>query len=456
MEFKIERITNGPKHHMFGFHDLVQTNAKGDLALALEIDDISHPPLPGEACKSGVVDLKTHEFIPIHDTHTWNYPQGARQQWLGDSDLYVCNDRESDGRLVARLVDARDRKIVETLPFPAHCINANIQKAVYIDYDRLHSVGAYGYVTDRQLGYIRIPDLPKDDGIWVGDLQSKHEDCLLASIYEIASCGEKHIRRTGFPHYVTHPMLNPSGTRIAFLHRYRVPDGGETTRLMTIGMDGAGLRCLAKGFLSHFTWIDDQTIFIWGAHQPSLFAMREASYLRIPGVLSMSLFAKSIFRLLRSAHTTTNAMTQSKAFLQISDSESVAINKIAIGVITEDGHPMARPGQLSTLVCDTYPDKNGDRQLFLYDLGNNARNDISVFRRIFAEPDRASFDYRTAQSGTDLRIAKEFDLKHYLFARSGFHCDLHPRWSYDGKSVLFDSIHEGTRQLYRVDIGDAI
>lgn len=139
---------------MFGFHDLVQTNAKGDLALALEIDDISHPPLPGGTCKSGVVDLKTHEFISIHDTQTWNYPQGARQQWLGDSDLYVCNDRESDGRLVSRFVDARNRKIVKTLPFPVHCINANIQKAVYIDYDRLHSVGAYGYVTDRQLGYI--------------------------------------------------------------------------------------------------------------------------------------------------------------------------------------------------------------------------------------------------------------------------------------------------------------
>ena len=76
---EVIRITNGPKHHLFGFHDLVQSNAKGDLALALEVDDISHPPLPGETCWSGVVPTDGGEFIPIHTTHTWNYPQGARQ-----------------------------------------------------------------------------------------------------------------------------------------------------------------------------------------------------------------------------------------------------------------------------------------------------------------------------------------------------------------------------------------
>jgi hypothetical protein len=32
-------------------------------------------------------------------------------------------------------------------------------------------------------------------------------------------------------------------------------------------------------------------------------------------------------------------------------------------------------------------------------------------------------------------------------------CDLHPRWSRDGRRVCFDSAHEGTRQMYLLGAG---
>lgn len=457
MNFEVKRITNGPKHHLFGFHDLVQTNAKGDLALALEVDDISHPPLPGETCRAGVVPAEGGDFIPIHETHTWNYPQGARQQWIGDSDLFTCNDRDETGSVFAWIVDARDGKTVEKLPFPLHCLNAERQLAFWHDFDRLHMVGGYGYVPfkGQPLPKSLANDLPSDDGIWIGDLKTGERN-LLVSICDVAACGELRPVRTGYPHYVTHAMLNPSGTRLAFLHQYRVPDGGDIARILTIGIDGSGLRCLGKGVLSHYTWLDDETIFTWGADQRGICRFRESALLRVPGILLCAVMAKKLLRLVRSVRrNSVQSMTAGNksalSFLFLKDRADGRIERTAEGVLTADGHPMGRPGHERIVVNDTYPNKDGDRRLMFYDADSCRRIDVGLFRMIPDKPDVTKFDWKACMYGVDGRIRKKFARDLYLFTRSGFHCDLHPRWSHDGNVAYFDSIHEGSRQIYAVD-----
>jgi Tol biopolymer transport system component len=75
------------------------------------------------------------------------------------------------------------------------------------------------------------------------------------------------------------------------------------------------------------------------------------------------------------------------------------------------------------VITDTYPDRNDKkRTLMLYHPGENRRVDIG---RFLAPP------------------PYEGDIR----------CDLHPRWSRDGRQVCFDSVHQGTRQMYVADVG---
>lgn len=450
-----KRATN-THHHMFGFHDIVQSNARGDLLLTLELDSINRPPLPNEQARAGVVvdfNSDAGQFVRVHDTCAFNYPQGARMQWVGDSDLFLCNDRVGNS-WGARLSDARQQKVIETFNFPVHCLNGLTYDAFYPDYARLYRVGGYGYIgiSDRYA----TEDVPKGTGIFKGNIKSGSSE-LLVSLHDVAAAGNPGIIRTGYPHYITHLVLNPSGSRIAFLHRFRVPDGGESTRLMTVGADGSQIRCLAKGFLSHFDWMDDESIFIWGSHQGYGRTLREQTFMGLPGVEQAARIGKKLIQSLRKNPTRNGGQSQqSKSFLKISDKENPEIQKVAQGVLTEDGHPMASPVDRSWFVSDTYPDAQGLRELILYNCTTNKKYILGTFRKIDEQPDQKVINLNEILHDVDPRVRKKFPLAHYLISRSGLHCDLHPRWSYDGKTVFFDSIHEGSRQIYMADVSKII
>lgn len=99
---------------------------------------------------------------------------------------------------------------------------------------------------------------------------------------------------------------------------------------------------------------------------------------------------------------------------QTSDFEVVAKD-----VLDKDGHPSFSPdGRF--LLSDTYPDKYRMRSLIIWDIVAGQKYDVGRF-------------YTPFKYNGDLR------------------CDLHPRWSRDGKYICFDSVHEGNRQQYIIE-----
>lgn len=89
----------------------------------------------------------------------------------------------------------------------------------------------------------------------------------------------------------------------------------------------------------------------------------------------------------------------------------------------DDGHCSFSPDD-QWMLTDSYPDERRHRALMLYHFKEKRRIDLGSFYSM-PLPDE-------------------------------IRCDLHPRWSRDGNSVCFDSTHEGTRQIYVLDLKDRI
>lgn len=439
----IERVSpDDGKHYFFGFHDLCITNRAEDKALMLGVDFINMPPLPGQPASVGFVDLRNGGYVKCGETCAFNYPQGSRLQWWGDGEQFLTNDRVGDHWGCA-MYDAGSRKQIATFDTPAHIALPEKNLIFGINYARMFRLGVYGYTG--LADPTQNENMPGNDGIWACDIRDNKPELLL-SVRDAVSLLPPEARKN--EHYFTHLVLSPDHSRIAFLHRHR--DGrSEYTRLMTIGVDGSGLRCLGEGSLSHFDWLDATHIMIWGKtgslanrlNRNSLIAL-----LPLPLLRRVKRGVKSLLANCRGGKTSGGGAHM----LLFHDVAGTHPQVVADGVIAEDGHPMFNPCRSGLCVCDNYPDAEGVRTLFLYRMGASERHELGRFRRSFEEPDTSRLE--EAFAGMDCRFFAPETLKRLPFWRSGLHCDLHPRWSRDGNTVYFDSIHENRRAVYSVDI----
>lgn len=103
--------------------------------------------------------------------------------------------------------------------------------------------------------------------------------------------------------------------------------------------------------------------------------------------------------------------------IEINSKQKTIIGK---GILDKygDGHPFVH-GDFMTF--DTYPNKARMKELFTFDISKNKLNKLGEFYE---------------------------GMSYYGETR----CDLHPRCSEDGKTVYFDSVHTGKRNLYWLDV----
>lgn len=107
-------------------------------------------------------------------------------------------------------------------------------------------------------------------------------------------------------------------------------------------------------------------------------------------------------------------------YYTITDSIEAQFDTLGLHVPKEDGHPTYNKDR-TKMITDTYPDKAEYRHLIVYDVINDSSKDIA---RLYAP----------------------------ILLHGSLRCDFHPRWHPNMKQVVIDSVHEGYRGLYLVNI----
>lgn len=340
----VRQITRGPKFHWFAYYDKLQFDPTSRYALGMEVDFEHRSPRPDDVITVGMIDLEDGDrWIELGKSTAWCWQQGCMLQWRPGSKTEVLwNDREN-GQYVCRILDVHTRKL-RTIPSPIYAVSPDGRWAVATDFRRLGDTRV-GY------GYNGIPDpnrdvlAPADSGLWRVDLETGKFN-LIVPLADMPKLPFPHGDITRAKHWFNHLLINPDGTRVEFLNRWKLPEAKwHTTRMLTVAPDGSDLRIVDQnGVTSHFIWRDPQHILAW-----SRYAKPDGFYLF----------------------------------------EDKTGGKVEPILLTGDGHCNYLPGN-EWFACDTYPDKKRNQNVYLYHPASGRQ----VFLGHFHQPKEYAGEWR--------------------------------------------------------------
>ncbi|OGG40905.1 hypothetical protein A3A21_01380 [Candidatus Jorgensenbacteria bacterium RIFCSPLOWO2_01_FULL_45_25b] len=413
---RIASQTNG-KHHFFGYYGTCPWNKNETKLLVLETDIIDRLPQKNDTARVCVINQETEQEEVIGETKSWNWQQGCMLQWLPPYDEQVvwnAREGEKQGAVMFNVRTKETKKISCSI----YSVHPNGIEALSLDFAYLNKVReGYGYAGVAE-------EDEKEKGIYRINIETGERRLIIS--LESLKAYKTNSQMNGEVHWVDHLEYNQSGKRFCFFHRCKTKDGRFYERLYSASSDGSELRLLLDtGMVTHVAWKGDNDILTWGREESALVRISAKGgwlkyVLPIYHKLGISKFSKGILR---------NRIIGDK-FLLI-DEMSGKWEKIGEGIL-ENGHPSFSPDK-KWIITDTYPKKHW-RKLILFN--PNSRKNIEV-GKFYALPKKGD------------NISGSWDL-------SGMRCDLHPRWNRSGTAICIDSVHEGARQVYVLDIENII
>ena len=118
-------------------------------------------------------------------------------------------------------------------------------------------------------------------------------------------------------------------------------------------------------------------------------------------------------------NTKLSAMVSGDSYIVFTDKTNKK-ERLSVDTLIKDGHPSFSKVDENLMITDTYPNPNDGfkEELVLFDMDKN-------------------------------KIVSKLKLNHLEeFASSAVRCDLHPKWSHDGKYICVDTLDKGFRSIY--------
>ena len=368
------------KESFLGYYDIAPDNKDG---LVLCHQTANSTFLDPNAEKKIEVALfhPNKPFNPIFSTKTsaYNWQQGSRLQWLSNN-KFIFNDYDSKKNIyISRIIDINDFNNEQVVQKPIQTL-INDNEFLSLNYSRLAALRPdYGYFNIDE-AEIDLEDYI-NDGIWKVDIKNEKET-LLYSLENIINLDyQNHFSLC--QHKINHLMMSPNKKSFLILHR--IFEGNKRTGRLILGdIEGSSLKLLPSDkMVSHYTWLDDNKVLAY----LSMHDNEDAYY-----VINVN---------------------------NLNYTKPKNLNTIANG----DGHPTLIDE--NNIITDTYPDRYGYQQIFMY----NYKND---------------------------KVTTIGSVKHYRKYKLVNRCDLHPKPSRSKNYFFFDSVFTGKRRLHKLKISDDI
>lgn len=406
-------LGSGKQHHFFGYYNKSTWDRSGRYVLAQQVPVMDAVLTPELAAEVGYFDLQDGDTFHSLDTTTaWNWQMGSQLQWLDgrQTPQVIYNSRSGNaeafypgfGSTICDLATGEKTK----LPLPVYVVAPDSRYALCVDYRRL-------YITHQTIGYsehggpFSLPLAPAEDGIHHMDLATG-EARLILSYQDLREFHPRPSMDKAI-HWVSHIEINPSSSRVLLLHRWTERVKDETCflhRLITVNPDGSDLRLLECS--------DHPLPQLADNFDPK--AVGTFDYEKSEYQISHPLWQDDEHIIVWGPHA------GSIHYHLYHDSAKGQVQVVGKNVLLENGHMTFSPTDKRWLLSDTYPDaQTHERILFLFDMKQGTRHDLGSF---YADPG----------------LSKEN------------RCDLHPRWSRDGRQVCIDSVHASARQMYILDV----
>jgi len=416
-----ETPNNG--HYFFGYYDKSPLNKNSSKLLACKSSFIDRMPTKDDILEIGYFEWqKSNNFIKVTETKAWNWQQGCMLQWLGNEydNKIIYNDRV-DNKFVTIILDIEsgEKKI---LPMAYYTVSNEGDFVLCIDNERHYWCrGGYNYQGIENLSKkVRLLD---NDGIWYIDTKTKEQKQIITLKKMLAIKPLSNMKNA--VHYIEHLMISPDNKRFVFLHRWQTQDGGIYSRLYSVNVDGSEIYLLNdSGRMSHFCWRNDSEIVAWGGLSNPINNLRK--YKNI-----VKFFIKPLMPLYKKlsggnsvdGNTKLSAMVSGDSYIVFTDKTNKK-RRLATDILIKDGHPSFSKVDDNLMITDTYPNPNDNfkEELILFDIAKN-------------------------------KIISKEKLNHLEeFASSTVRCDLHPKWSIDGRYICVDTLDNGYRSIYVYEI----